>query len=199
MSRGIPDTLGTRWRTAWLPRLLADDWRRSPSPLQQILCFHREHPDAPLHIGPSDGSSYFLPRRLLLLRTPPWTRTSWYALFLLHSHVPEYVMPSRAIQPTSTSRSAFEACTIAIANVNTLLPNETAMDEGLLVPRRAISLAKQFLEASFDVVALQETRTRLAGTIRLPGYTAISTDAGPEAYYGVQFMVSHACLRTRSA
>ena len=41
------------------------------------------------------------------------------------------------------------------------------MEEGLLVPRRAISLAKQFLEASFDVVALQETRTRLAGTVFL--------------------------------
>ena len=34
--------------------------------------------------------------------------------------------------------------------------------------------------------SLQETRTHLAGTIRLPGYTAISTDAGPEAFYGVQ-------------
>ena len=60
------------------------------------------------------------------------------------------------------------------------------MEEGFLVSRRAISLAKQFLEASFDVVALQETRTRLGGTIRLPGDTATSTDAGPEAFYGAQ-------------
>ena len=63
------------------------------------------------------------------------------------------------------------------------------MEEGFLVSRRAISLAKQFLEASFDVVALQETHTRLAGTIRLPGYTDTSTDAGPKPFtvhnYGV--------------
>ena len=99
---------------------------------------------------------------------------------------PDYVMPSRAIQPTSTPQSTCESPTVATVNVNTLLPNETAMEECLLVPRRAISLAKQFLEASFDVVALQETRTRLAGTFRLSAYTAISTDAGPEAYNGVQ-------------
>ena len=95
-------------------------------------------------------------------------------------------MPSRATQPKSAPQSNCESLTVATVNVNTLLPNETAMEEGLLVPRRAISLAKQFLEASFDVVALQETRTRLAGTFRLSGYTAISTDAGPKAYYGVQ-------------
>ena len=95
-------------------------------------------------------------------------------------------MPSRAIQPKFTPQSTCESFTVATVNVNTLLPSETVMEEGLLVPRRAIKLAKQFLEASFDVVALQETRTRLAGTFRLSGYTAISTDAGSEAYYGVQ-------------
>ena len=73
------------------------------------------------------------------------------------------------------------------------------MEEGLLVPTHAISLAKQFLEASFDVVGLQETRTLLAGTIRLPRYTAISTDAGPEAFHGVQLWFRTPCLGTRSA
>ena len=57
-------------------------WRCSPSLPQQILCLHHEHPDAPLHIGPS----CYMPRRLLLLLTQPWTRTSWYARFLLQSH-----------------------------------------------------------------------------------------------------------------
>ena len=53
------------------------------------------------------------------------------------------------------------------------------MEEGLRVPQRAISLAKQFLEASFDVVAMLETRTRLVGASLL----------------WCTVMVMHACLR----
>ena len=80
-------------------------------------------------LGFYDGPSCFLPRCLLLLLILPWKMSSWPC--------PDYVMPSRAIQPTSTSRSTCESCTFATVNVNTLLPNETAMEEGLLVPRRA--------------------------------------------------------------
>ena len=131
MSRGTPETHGTRWLTGWLPRLLADDGDVLPVLCNKFFAFVMSTRMLLYILGIYDGPSCFLPRRLLLLLTPPWTRTSWYPWFLLHSHAPDYVMPSRAIQPTSTSR--------ATANV----PNETAMEEGLLVPRRAISLAKQ--------------------------------------------------------
>ena len=180
MSRGTPGILGTRWRIA------SRRWRCSPRPLQQILCLHHEHPYAPLQIGPLRRAFLLFAPVTLAAAYPTVDDDQLVCPVFVTQPCPDYVMPSRAIQPTSTSRSTCESCTIATVNVNTLLPNETALEEGLLVPRRVISLAKQFLEASFDVFALQETRTRLAGTIRLPGYTAISTDADPEAFYGVQ-------------
>ena len=43
---------GMGWRTALLPRLLADDGDVLPVLYNKILCFHHEHPDAPLQIGP---------------------------------------------------------------------------------------------------------------------------------------------------
>ena len=161
-------------------------WRCSPHPLQQILCICHEHPDAPLRIGPL--------RWAFLLYAPVSVAASYPTIeddqllcpAFITQPCPDYFIPSRTIQPKFTPQFTFESFTVATVNVNTLLPNDTVMEEGLLVPIREITLAKQFLEASFDVVALQETRTRLAGTFRLSGYTAISTDAGSEAYYGAQ-------------
>ena len=91
---------------------------------------------------------------------------------------PDNVMPSRAIQPISTSRPAFESCTKATVNVNTLLPNDTVMEEGLLVPKTCNFAGQGNFWRRPSTSLPCKRRTRLAGTIRLLGYTAISTDAG---------------------
>ena len=141
-------------------------------------------------LGLCDGPSCKMPRRLLLLRTPPWTRNSWYARFLLHRHA---LTTSCRREPSSLRLR--HVC-FRVLHCSHREREHPASQRDFLVPRRAISLAKQFLEASLDVVALQETRTRLAGTIRLPGHTATSTDAGPEAYYGAQLWIgTHASER----
>ena len=109
-------------------------WRCSPRPLH-VLRLHHGHPDAPLQIGPL---------RWAFLLSPPGPLAASYHTVdddklvcpaFVTQPCPDYVMPSRALQPTSTSRSTCESCTIATVNVNTLLTNETAMEEGLQVPR----------------------------------------------------------------